>query len=412
MPIRPRPRIPSNLVKDLYRDKQSELAEIEQRKERISCEVSHATSVTEFIEKKVDEVDACLEYIQHYNDALKQSIRAENINKKRAHEELDELRGARLDLGQEALVLKRQRKIIAEDLEDELPRHETISQAYLTTIVDKTMSACAKQKKVRFRQTEFKKCVTSYLAASKIEGGDEYIWCHVQGDWQPAKTTKTAHIVPKSLTSDELSYFFGVGEVILSDRRNGITLDAGIEEGLDSGKIVIVPAAQGDKTRWKCVLIDQDSRNRTFGSHKNWGLADRAIKHIDGKELEFRSDGRPAARYLYFRYAMTCLYHIQRKHEDWLQKIESVGAIWATPGPYLRQSMLKLLAQNIGDIYLPEVFYKNTTFVDSSDRPAVSQAEEELLAKSLEFRAEYELAICGGRKADEEENELDEEDEG
>lgn len=34
-------------------------------------------------------------------------------------------------------------------------------------------------------------------------------------------TMKAAHIVPKSLQSEELSYLFGAGEVELSDPRNG-----------------------------------------------------------------------------------------------------------------------------------------------------------------------------------------------
>lgn len=32
---------------------------------------------------------------------------------------------------------------------------------------------------------------------------------------------KAAHLVPKSLQSDELSYLFGVGEIDLNDPRNG-----------------------------------------------------------------------------------------------------------------------------------------------------------------------------------------------
>jgi hypothetical protein len=39
--------------------------------------------------------------------------------------------------------------------------------------------------------------------------------------WWDSKSVKAAHLVLKSLLGDELSYLFGVGEVILSNPRNG-----------------------------------------------------------------------------------------------------------------------------------------------------------------------------------------------
>ena len=104
---------------------------------------------------------------------------------------------------------------------------------------------------------------------------------------------KTAHIVPKSLESNELSYIFGAGDVMLSDanngqfcqdcsagadtnRRPGLTLHHVIKGGLDSGKIVFVPLPpmKGEETKWKCVLTDKTVENRMIDSGLKWRVSD------------------------------------------------------------------------------------------------------------------------------------------
>ena len=46
-------------------------------------------------------------------------------------------------------------------------------------------------------------------------------YCHLLGSWLPEKFVKATYLVPKSLKSKEQSSFFGVGEAVLSDSRNG-----------------------------------------------------------------------------------------------------------------------------------------------------------------------------------------------
>jgi hypothetical protein len=76
---------------------------------------------------------------------------------------------------------------------------------------------------------------------------------------------------------------------------------------------------------------------------------------LDGRELEFLGATR---RFLYFRYIMTYLYYKKLGRIKWASQIEAHGYMWATPGRYLRQSMLQVLARQVSDHYLPEVFWK------------------------------------------------------
>lgn len=85
------------------------------------------------------------------------------------------------------------------------------------------------------------------------------------------------------------------------------------------------------------------------------------------KELQWSNSNRPAKRYLYFRFLMTYLMcKTKGQSTGWVDQIAAKGKMWCTPGPYLRRSMVQLLARECGDQFLPEVFYKEQTFEDQS----------------------------------------------
>lgn len=95
---------------------------------------------------------------------------------------------------QEIVVLKRQKKIVAEDLEDQLPAYTKLEDAYASVIISKVMGAVAKQGKKKFKQSEFKSNVLEYYGASRIvgKGNDRQACCHLTG-WQPDSLVKAAH---------------------------------------------------------------------------------------------------------------------------------------------------------------------------------------------------------------------------
>lgn len=68
----------------------------------------------------------------------------------------------------------------------------------------------------------------------------------------------------------------------------------------------------------------------------------------------------------------------------WVEDVEVKGRMWATPGPYLRQSMLISLARRVSDHFLPEVFYEQTTFMEvEADESATRSQEEPWMVLSL-----------------------------
>jgi hypothetical protein len=123
----------------------------------------------------------------------------------------------------ELLTLKRQKKAISDDIDGVLPQYSTIEGAYSSVLMAKIMSASGKQKKGKpFDQRTFSKAVLSFYGAVRRPYGEPVQkYCHLTGG-QPDNLVKCAHLVPKSLESDELAYLFGVRETVLSEPRNGM----------------------------------------------------------------------------------------------------------------------------------------------------------------------------------------------
>ncbi|MCJ1462693.1 hypothetical protein MMC07_001296 [Pseudocyphellaria aurata] len=190
-------------------------------------------------------------------------------------------------------------------------------------------------------------------------------FCLLTG-WHNAQHTNAKHIVPRALSSAELSYLFGVdGEVVSTDSRNALIVHASIEEALDLGDIVIVPCLTPKDvlTNSKLILTNGSISDQcAVANGENLWTWDE----LDGKTLEFRNDVRPARRYLYFRFSIT----------------DDQGRIWVTPGQYLRKSMLQGLAKHIIYHFLPDPIIGNSTFetvLESPSRPI----EELLMAVQL-----------------------------
>ena len=127
---------------------------------------------------------------------------------------------------------------------------------------------------------------------------------------------------------------------------------------------------------------------------------------IDGRALTFLTPNRPARRYLYLRYVITFLHQQKLGNLGWLNRVEARGYLWATPGPYLRKSMLQTLARRISDQFLPEVFY-DSTFTVADSCPQRSLEDEEDLAMGFEHKLQDALDEKGAERGDSDDEEED-----
>jgi hypothetical protein len=88
--------------------------------------------------------------------------------------------------------------------------------AYASIIMSKIMAATSEVKKgnKKCNQSAYADGVLSFYGASNKTDGLKY--CHLTG-WQGERSVKCAHLVPKSLESNDLAYLFGVRKIVLSE---------------------------------------------------------------------------------------------------------------------------------------------------------------------------------------------------
>lgn len=117
------------------------------------------------------------------------------------------------------MTVKRQRKLLEEDL-PERPDSKQLEEAYAESMMQRLLVATSKQPKKKFVTGEFRRAVMDYYGAAAEVNGIQMLHCPLAG-WVVPEDVKFAHIVPKILSSEELSHLYGVGDLPLRDPKNG-----------------------------------------------------------------------------------------------------------------------------------------------------------------------------------------------
>ncbi|EEQ27458.1 hypothetical protein McanMca71_006359 [Microsporum canis] len=368
--------LPQEIESLLVQDQRATLAESRKRMRQASS-ASLASTSSDFLAVKIDALVSEVNHIEDCKTAIHGLSHLRRLPPLVASERLKSLALASTPLNDEIRVIKRQRRLIQEDMEEAMPRYKDLESAYIDAMVSKVATASGNQSKYKFKANKFRVAVEEFYEASKMEGADEFkklAHCHVLG-WFLSKDVRAAHLVPKSLDECSVAHLFGAGTITIDDPRNSLMLHQHIEMAMDKGSIVIVPLKAPEAremVKWKVLVTDPTLLNHIILPKVKW-------KDIHGKTLTFLGHNRPAKRYLYFRYVMTYLMLKNKGRLDWAQEVETGKCMWATPGKYLRRSMLVNLARRVSDHYLPEVFYNTTTF-DVSDNGTDAQETEDSLA--------------------------------
>lgn len=180
-------------------------------------------SASEFLEGKIQLQKLQLQYLGTYASGLQAAHAVGFLETSEFTDQIGPVVDEFTGICNELKVLKRQRKLLEEDLEEEAsaakrqrladdePDVTFLERVYTNSIVPQVMGASAKQKKSKFDQSAFRKDVINFYAA----GVGDHTFCHLTG-WSCGKIVKSAHLVPKSLSEEGVSYLFGA--------KNGIPL--------------------------------------------------------------------------------------------------------------------------------------------------------------------------------------------
>jgi HNH endonuclease len=193
------------------------------------------------------------------------------------------------------------------------------------------------------------------------------IWCPILKKYASPEYRCAAHIVPHFIGYENAAWMFGdegdmaAGSSNIWNFKNGLVMAKSLEKQFDRGDFVIVPSLpmqNGRPQRLRFVLL-----NVAYSHHQVGGDTGIHYSTLDGTELEFKGVGRPGLRYLYWHYITSLLRAVKWEKAVWddLKARFPDGPLWATPGPYLRRSMLRQLAIAFGDYELQEQEFREGT---------------------------------------------------
>jgi hypothetical protein len=184
----------------------------------------------------------------------------------------------------------------------------------------------------------------------KAYGADDGVrrWCVISGQWHRAKYVRAAHIVSYNVGEPSAQHLFGESndkDGHLMAPKNGLPMHEIYERAFDDARLIIVPDGDPESGRWKVhCLYEADPKEAS--------LSPPSGSQLDGRSLQFQTEFRPAARYLYFAFCMNILRRQRHNVPGWWRDYlaNGPGKVWATPHSYLRTSTLCRIAHQIGHL--------------------------------------------------------------
>lgn len=182
--------------------------------------------------------------------------------------------------------------------------------------------------------------------------------------------------------------------------KNGLLLYDQIEEALDNAQLVIIPRVD-NKDILTVVLLDQSIANDEIHVYRP---GNSILRYKDLGDLEFKTEVRPGLRNLYFS-ALLAIFRRKRHsvpdYEHDFDKLRmSDNAVWAAPEKWMRRSIIRSLAAEIGDVFTEDVLNHIVGVGDMEHQESPEQESRRVAA--MRYGLEYGIP---------EEDEEDEEDE-
>ncbi|KAL4903784.1 hypothetical protein BDW74DRAFT_179370 [Aspergillus multicolor] len=292
---------------------------------------------------------------------------------------------------QELATLKRWREQMGQEMEEEMERLKKDNDRELQgkSGIEATRIWCAYEKVAKLvskpgggavpdmvpeDRDRFERKVRRYYNTQEAEGG--FVWCHVLGQWVESVKVEIFQIVPCGFSRNELAFLFNVRKVNFRDPKNGITMLSSIGDLLRQGVILLVPmepnAASLD--RWKCMVVDPRKNNEVVYRGPPVGVDGEdaeciQLHQLHNKELVFRSDNRPTAAFIYFRFLVSGL------QASW-KRYHGMDVMFTGQGPWLRfgrgahveKKVTEWLASSFAGCEIGDELLEGNCFVGCMDR--------------------------------------------
>ncbi len=199
-----------------------------------------------------------------------------------------------------------------------------------------------KQQRTEQKQRLFRKKLCAKYSSMPNRTSD-VAYCQISHELVP--TTTAAHIVNVNVGNKIAEVLFGHGQEHIWPEGNGLVIQKAYERLLDEAKAVVLPISNDPgETEFELVLLTHDLGRQ---GARLWDYED--LQH---RRLHFQTSFRPAKRYLYFKAALSLLRRRRANvpgHEMDLEALTGVGrTMWASPKPYLKNSILYRFSRELG----------------------------------------------------------------
>ena len=380
-------------------DKQQQLLEIDHELKRRASQLS--TFITpkasrEYISTKRQCLELEEKKLTVLHEGLRQAFEQGKLDSEEYKRLVKQLFVDKAKITQEEITVKRNEEAMAEklaqeDIEDEPDM--TAAYANLLPLIWKDREKPAGYEiRDEAKHKSWKKEVRDHYNTWDPETGT-LLWCPIVQKYSVSTNRTAAHIVPHLLGLRNIGIMFGEpdeGYNIVWSLRNGITMASYLEASFDRGDFVIVPAEtlEGQPQEYRFLLMNEDYRKYPVGdSETKYGDLER--------NLVFKNQERPAARYLYYHFVSTLLRYQKYEKTDWAEKFLNTrtGSIWATPGPYLKRSVVRKLGEYVGDRMAVSEFSGGIFDSKHEGQTTVDEESETLAIKEIaSINIENELA--------------------
>ena len=145
------PLIPERYSSPLSVARQNGLRAIETRKASTSSIVSAASSTDDFITSKIEDVSLDIDYSTEIRRGLKEAFDDGNLPASQYRDAVEVIDKDVKPKENELVVLKRQKKLVRNHMDENLPSHVRLEDAYANVIMNKVMAATAKLEKKKYR---------------------------------------------------------------------------------------------------------------------------------------------------------------------------------------------------------------------------------------------------------------------
>jgi hypothetical protein len=249
-------------------------------------------------------------------------------------------------------------------------------------------------------QDQFRKSMIQEYNAHDPNPKRDFLWCPILKRWITQEGATAAHLFAYMHGQNVMDSIFGpMDPPELFSPLNGIIMSSTIEAKFDQGFFVIVPRfpenpSVSEVSAWnsshpkeyKVRIIDM---KHEVIDHVILPDSPQTWRDLDGTNVEFRSDFRPRARYLYFNYCVQILKVSWKpgKHREMGEAIQmELGRhFWGTPGRYLPREMLMAFVEEMGHEY--EQLLEGAMEDGAADADADADSDLLLAAASDEVKA-------------------------